>query len=54
MQLKEIKVVMTAAETAELMELKRLVNQYSSVRHSTSRVVARAVAEALNRLNRAD
>mgnify|MGYP000232670723 CR=1 FL=1 len=47
MQLKEITVVVTAAEAAELMELKRLINSSSSVKHSTSRVIARAVKDAL-------
>jgi hypothetical protein len=47
MLLKPITIHMTAAEVAELMELKRLTNEGSSVRYSTSRVVAEAIKTTL-------
>ena len=48
MQTNEIKVHLSASETAELMELKKQINNSSAVRYSTSRVVAQAIKTALN------
>lgn len=48
MQANEIVIYLSSAETAELMELKRLINEDSLVHYSTSRVVAQAIKTALS------